>query len=275
MGDRARPMQAWRWRAGTTAPPRGCGHGARRHRAPARPHGVTVEAAWAGGEWTVVSAPEPRTPQASPSRRRDRAPRARHIGRARPKKARPRSRAGLARPRTAPIGEENGNEKLAARPSAGHGLQSEQDPGLPVLLHRLQDALPTSAAPGMEAMWWNIVNTLPGQGTPRNAFSHGGGSKDGEPVAGAFPSLREFGEAWDFHHSATFNGDERIPLHPQRRRQRPRLGPELGRGHGRRRIPQLVPSSTCSRCAPTVRSRPALRRARARASTGTKRTASS
>lgn len=72
-------------------------------------------------------------------------------------------------------------------------------------------------APGMESMWWNIVNTLPGQGTPRGAFTHGGGYKDGKPVPGTFPSLREYGEAWDFDHQATFGEGERIPLHPRNR----------------------------------------------------------
>lgn len=69
-------------------------------------------------------------------------------------------------------------------------------------------------APGMEAMWWNIVNTMPGRGTPKDAFEHGGGYRDGAPVPGAFPSLKEYGEAWDFDHAAVFEGNERIPLHP-------------------------------------------------------------
>jgi DMSO reductase family type II enzyme iron-sulfur subunit len=68
---------------------------------------------------------------------------------------------------------------------------------------------------GMEAMWWNIVNTMPGRGTPRDVFSHGGGYRDGKPVAGTFPSLKEYGEAWDFNYENAF-GDvaARNPLHP-------------------------------------------------------------
>lgn len=54
MGDAARPIQAWHWRAGAPIPfvvtATGLGTTARQ---PA-PHGVAVEAAWAGGEWTVV-----------------------------------------------------------------------------------------------------------------------------------------------------------------------------------------------------------------------------
>lgn len=44
--------------------------------------------------------------------------------------------------------------------------------------------------PGMEAMWWNIVNTVPGRGTPRDAFDLGGGYRDGEPVPGELPPKR-------------------------------------------------------------------------------------
>lgn len=69
--------------------------------------------------------------------------------------------------------------------------------------------------PGMESMWWNIVNTMPGRGTPRDAFSHGGGYRDGKPVAGTFPAMGEFGEAWGFDHQSTFGDGERIPLHPR------------------------------------------------------------
>jgi steroid C-25 hydroxylase beta subunit len=62
-----------------------------------------------------------------------------------------------------------------------------------------------TSAPGMEAMWWNIVNTMPGRGTPRDVFSHGGGYAEGEPVPGAFPSKREYGEAWDFDYEKVFS----------------------------------------------------------------------
>jgi ethylbenzene hydroxylase subunit beta/complex iron-sulfur molybdoenzyme family reductase subunit beta len=71
--------------------------------------------------------------------------------------------------------------------------------------------------PGMESMWWNIVNTMPGGGTPRDVFSHGGGYRDGQPVPGKFPAPREYGEAWDFDQQAVFSGSERIPLHPRER----------------------------------------------------------
>jgi steroid C-25 hydroxylase beta subunit len=57
---------------------------------------------------------------------------------------------------------------------------------------------------GMDAMWWNIVNTIPGKGTPRNAFDLGGGFKDGQPVPGELPPIREWGDAWDFEYENVF-----------------------------------------------------------------------
>ena len=58
--------------------------------------------------------------------------------------------------------------------------------------------------PGMEPMWWNIVSTIPGRGTPRDAFDLGGGYKDGRPVAGVLPGKREWGEAWEFDYEDVF-----------------------------------------------------------------------
>jgi steroid C-25 hydroxylase beta subunit len=46
--------------------------------------------------------------------------------------------------------------------------------------------------------WWNIVNTAPGEGTPRGWESMGGGYPHGELTLGALPSEQQFGEAWDF-----------------------------------------------------------------------------
>ena len=58
--------------------------------------------------------------------------------------------------------------------------------------------------PGMEPMWWNIVSTIPGRGTPRDAFELGGGYRDGEPVPGVLPGKREWGEAWEFDYEDVF-----------------------------------------------------------------------
>ncbi len=51
----------------------------------------------------------------------------------------------------------------------------------------------------MEHMWWNIVNTLPGEGTPRGWEQMGGGFVDGQLTLGALPSEEEFGPAWRFN----------------------------------------------------------------------------
>jgi DMSO reductase family type II enzyme iron-sulfur subunit len=87
---------------------------------------------------------------------------------------------------------------------------------------------------GMEAMWWNIVNTMPGRGTPRDVFSHGGGYAEGKPVPGTLPSLKEYGEAWDFDYEGAF-GDSatRKPLHPhQADGSEPEWGPNWDEDQG-------------------------------------------
>jgi nitrate reductase beta subunit len=74
-------------------------------------------------------------------------------------------------------------------------------------------------AAGMEAMWWNIVNTMPGRGTPRDAFELGGGYRDGQPVPGQLPGQSEWGEAWDFEYDEVFSrgGEGRAYLRPRER----------------------------------------------------------
>lgn len=57
---------------------------------------------------------------------------------------------------------------------------------------------------GMDAMWWNIVGTVPGEGTPKGAFSLGGGYRDGRPVPGHVPGKREWGEAWEYDYDRVF-----------------------------------------------------------------------
>jgi ethylbenzene hydroxylase subunit beta/complex iron-sulfur molybdoenzyme family reductase subunit beta len=69
---------------------------------------------------------------------------------------------------------------------------------------------------GMDAMWWNIVNTMPGKGTPRNALELGGGYRNGEPVPGEIPPKSEWGEAWDFDYDDVFyGGDTSVYLRPR------------------------------------------------------------
>jgi ethylbenzene hydroxylase subunit beta/complex iron-sulfur molybdoenzyme family reductase subunit beta len=64
-----------------------------------------------------------------------------------------------------------------------------------------------TSGPGMDAMWWNIVSTIPGRGTPRDAFELGGGYRNGSPVPGELPSGREWGEAWEFDYEQLFDGE--------------------------------------------------------------------
>jgi len=79
---------------------------------------------------------------------------------------------------------------------------------------------------GMEAMWWNTVNTAPGEGTPRGwegmggGWERPGGGREGrdaaQPRPGHLPTLREFGEAWSFDHAASFAAPARaVPVEPQ------------------------------------------------------------
>jgi ethylbenzene hydroxylase subunit beta/complex iron-sulfur molybdoenzyme family reductase subunit beta len=61
---------------------------------------------------------------------------------------------------------------------------------------------------GMQAMWWNTVNTEPGEGTPRGWQGMGGGFRDGVARGGRLPTLRDFGESWDFDFERVFYGGE-------------------------------------------------------------------
>ncbi len=73
--------------------------------------------------------------------------------------------------------------------------------------------------PGMEYMWWNIVNTMPGRGTPRDRDQMGGGfDEQGHARPGILPSARDFGEAWEFNYDEVFYGGkgQSVYLHPRR-----------------------------------------------------------
>ena len=78
---------------------------------------------------------------------------------------------------------------------------------------------------GMEEMWWNIVNTVPGDGTPKGWESMGGGFKDGVAQPGHLPTKGEFGEAWEFNYDEVFYGGkgEEAVLRPQG--EKPQWGP--------------------------------------------------
>ena len=69
---------------------------------------------------------------------------------------------------------------------------------------------------GTAQMWWNIVNTLPGEGTPRGWQTMGGGFVAGELVLGELPSAEAFGLAWDYDWEALerAGGPGQRPLRP-------------------------------------------------------------
>jgi len=85
---------------------------------------------------------------------------------------------------------------------------------------------------GMDHMWWNIVNTMPGRGTPRDWESMGGGFRDGVAQPGRMPTRRDFGEAWDFNYDEVFFGGKGTdtPLRPQG--PRPEWGPNWDEDQG-------------------------------------------
>ena len=71
--------------------------------------------------------------------------------------------------------------------------------------------------PGMEYMWWNIVNTMPGRGTPRDRDEMGGGfDAEGRAKAGVLPGAKDFGEAWNFNYDEVFyeGKGQKAYLHP-------------------------------------------------------------
>jgi ethylbenzene hydroxylase subunit beta/complex iron-sulfur molybdoenzyme family reductase subunit beta len=86
---------------------------------------------------------------------------------------------------------------------------------------------------GKQAMWWNVVSTMPGRGTPRDVFSHGGGYRNGEPVPGNFPPKREWGEAWEFDAQEVFFGGGQRPMRPREHDGRsPTWGPNWDEDQG-------------------------------------------
>ncbi len=62
---------------------------------------------------------------------------------------------------------------------------------------------------GMEYMWWNIVSTMPGKGSPRDWQTLGGGfPNDGDADPSRIPTVNEFGQAWEFNYEDVFYGGE-------------------------------------------------------------------
>jgi DMSO reductase family type II enzyme iron-sulfur subunit len=77
---------------------------------------------------------------------------------------------------------------------------------------------------GMENMWWTVVNTMPGKGTPKDWEDMGGGfDAQGKAKPSHLPKREEFGEAWKFNHEEVFKGGKGSAVH-----LRPETKPKWG-----------------------------------------------
>ncbi|HEY4717186.1 MAG TPA: 4Fe-4S dicluster domain-containing protein, partial [bacterium] len=70
---------------------------------------------------------------------------------------------------------------------------------------------------GMDHMWWNTVNTMPGLGTPKGWEKMGGGFKKGIPQAGKLPSIKDFGEPMELNYEEVYYSgkSQQAYLHPK------------------------------------------------------------
>jgi ethylbenzene hydroxylase subunit beta/complex iron-sulfur molybdoenzyme family reductase subunit beta len=85
---------------------------------------------------------------------------------------------------------------------------------------------------GMDSMWWTVVNTMPGRGTPRDWERSGGGfHDDGRARAGSLPRRADFGEAWRFNYEEVFYGGEGQKTH-LKPRENPDWGPNWDEDQG-------------------------------------------
>ncbi len=85
---------------------------------------------------------------------------------------------------------------------------------------------------GMEYMWWNTVNTMPGKGTPKDWESMGGGFKDKKAQPGKLPTKQDFGEAWEFNHKEVFEGGKGNKVHLEVQGEKPTWGPNWDEDQG-------------------------------------------
>ena len=68
---------------------------------------------------------------------------------------------------------------------------------------------------GTDYMWWNIVSTMPGKGTPRGWQEMGGGFRDDRAQVSRIPLREEFGEAAEFNYDEVFYGEKGLNVHLQ------------------------------------------------------------
>ncbi len=85
---------------------------------------------------------------------------------------------------------------------------------------------------GMESMWWTVVNTMPGKGTPKDWETSGGGFlPDGTARAGRLPTNEEFGVAWEFNYDEVFHGGKGQSVHLKPKGD-PKWGPNWDEDEG-------------------------------------------
>lgn len=85
---------------------------------------------------------------------------------------------------------------------------------------------------GMDYMWWNTVNTMPGAGTPKNWEKMGGGFKNKQAQAGHRPTDAEFGKAWEFDHQGVLMEGDARKTHLQVVGEQPDWGPNWDEDQG-------------------------------------------
>jgi len=90
---------------------------------------------------------------------------------------------------------------------------------------------------GMENMWWTVVNSLPGKGTPKDWEQMGGGfDAEGNAKPSRLPGREEFGEAWKFNHKEVFEGGKGSSVH-LKPDSKPSWGPNWDEDEGAGRYP--------------------------------------
>lgn len=64
---------------------------------------------------------------------------------------------------------------------------------------------------GMEHMWWNVVNTLPGDGSPRKWMEIAGGfDGEGKSRPSELPTSEDFGVAWKYNYEDVWNSSDTV-----------------------------------------------------------------
>jgi DMSO reductase family type II enzyme iron-sulfur subunit len=85
---------------------------------------------------------------------------------------------------------------------------------------------------GTDHMWWCSVNTMPGQGYPRDWEQMGGGYREGVAQPGRLPTREEFGGGWDFNYDEVYYGGKGTAAHLEPMGEPPTWGPNWDEDQG-------------------------------------------